>query len=178
MTTAQPQRLAVRSRRIDRLTAHLEARSWTATLAITGTQPVNAPKSTEALIGALAACMIAGIQRESEAAGLRIDAVEATAEATRFVGERGPRLGDFHVVVTVTSPEPEAQLRPLLDALHSNGTVTNTLQLGQPIEIDYRIVPASPGPGRFVSVGHPARPQEDSRPGRASARSVTVAAEI
>ena len=137
---AQPQVLAVVSRQVDDLTATVQARSWAHTWAITGTQPVDAPKPTEALIGALAACMISGIQRESAAAGLRIDEVEVTAQATRFGGPGGPRLGDFRVQVIVTSPEPEAALRPLLDALQSNGTVTNTLQLGQPITIESRVV--------------------------------------
>ena len=142
-THAQPQVLAVVSRQVDDLTATVQARTWTATWAITGTQPVDAPKPTEALIGALAACMISGIQRESAAAGLRIDAVAVTAQATRFGGPDGPRLGDFRVEVTVTSPEPEAALRPLLDALPSNGTVTNTLRLGQPITIESRVVRAA-----------------------------------
>ena len=137
---AQPQVLTVVARQADALMATVQARSWTATWTITGTQPVDAPKATEALIGALATCMISGIQRESAAAGLRIDAVEVTAQATRFGGPDGPRLGDFRVAVTVTSPEPEAALRPLLDALASNGTVTNTLALGQPIAIETRVV--------------------------------------
>ncbi len=142
-TQAQPQVLAVVSRQVDDLTATVQARSWTTTWAITGTQPVDAPKPTEALIGALAACMISGIQRESAATGLRIDAVEVTAEATRFGGPDGPCLGDFRVHVTVTSPEPEEALIPLLEALRQNGTVTNTLLLGQPIEINYQVVPAA-----------------------------------
>ena len=142
-TAPQPQVLAVSSRQVGALLATVQARSWTHTWAITGTQPVDAPKPTEALIGALAACMISGIQRESAAAGLRIDAVEVTARATRFGGPDGPRLGDFRVEVIVTSPEPEASLAPLLDALHHNGTVTNTLQLGQPITIESRVVRAA-----------------------------------
>ncbi len=137
---AQPQVLSVVCRQVDALMATVRARSWAHTWAITGTQPVDAPKPTEALIGALAACMISGIQRESAAAGLRVDDVEVTAQATRFGGPGGPRLGDFRVEVVVTSPEPEAALRPLLDALQSNGTVTNTLQIGQPIAIDTRVV--------------------------------------
>ncbi len=137
---AQPQVLSVVCRQVDDCTATVQARSWAHTWAITGTQPVDAPKPTEALIGALAACMISGIQRESAAAGLRVDDAEVTAQATRFAGPGGPRLGDFRVEVTVTSPEPEAALRPILDALGSNGTVTNTLQLGQTIAIEARVV--------------------------------------
>ncbi len=140
---AQPQVLSVVCRQVDALVATVQARSWAHTWAITGTQPVDAPKPTEALLGALAACMISGIQRESAAAGLRVDDVEVTAQATRFEGPDGPRLGDFRVEVIVMSPEPEAAWRPLLDALQSNGTVTNTLQLGQPITIVSRVVRAA-----------------------------------
>ncbi|MEP7379501.1 MAG: hypothetical protein ABI725_08080 [Chloroflexota bacterium] len=54
---AQPKTMAVHTSRLDAFTADVRAGTWTATWAITGTQPVAAPKPTEALIGALAACM-------------------------------------------------------------------------------------------------------------------------
>ena len=140
MTTPnQPMQITVRSQRLDNLTANMQARTWTTTLAITGQQPIDEPKPTEAIIGALAACMIAGIQRESEVAGLQIDDVQVSATGTRVIQESGPLLTDLNVQVNVTSPEPEEKIRPLLEALQHNGTVTNTLKLGQPVSIEYQI---------------------------------------
>jgi uncharacterized OsmC-like protein len=122
-------------------------RTWKDILAITGQKPVDAPKPTEALIGALAGCMISGIQREASSANLRVDRVDVVAEGTRSVKDNRPFLRDLRVSITVASPEPESKLRPLLDALDYNGTVTNTLKSGNPVTIEYRIV----SPSRDIS---------------------------
>lgn len=134
-------KISVKAQRNGKLTADMKARAWTTTLAITGKQPVDAPKPTEAMIGALAGCMISGIQRESDATGLQIESVEVTAEGTRVMKGKSPSLKNLRVFVAVTSPEPEDKLRPILEALNYNGTVTNTLKMGQPISIEYKIYP-------------------------------------
>jgi uncharacterized OsmC-like protein len=141
--SAQPTIITVHSQRLDALTAEAQARTWKTVLAITGQQPVDAPKSTEALVAALATCVISGIQRESTAAGLQVDDVRVSASGTRVMNGNGPLLTNLKVDVLVTSPEPEEKLHPILEALDHNGTVTNTLKLGQSIEIHYQIVAAA-----------------------------------
>ena len=135
----KPSELTVHAHRLGHLTAGIEARTWETTLAITGQEPVNAPAPTEALIGALAACMIAGIEREGKAAGLTIQDVDVTARALKVMTENGPLLKDFQVQIVVISPDPDEKLIPILESLHRNGSVTNTIQLGQPVEISYEI---------------------------------------
>ena len=135
--TAKP--ITVHAHRLGPITAGVEARTWETTLAITGQQPVNAPAPTEMLVGALATCMIAGIQREGSAAGLDIAGVDVTARANRQATENGPILTDFQVHIIVTSTDPGEKLLPILEALHRNGSVTNTIQLGQPVEITYEV---------------------------------------
>lgn len=125
----------------DARTATVTARNWTNTLAITGQQPVPAPKPTEALIAALAGCMISGIERESAAAGLKITSLRMQASGNRIMEESGPVLKDLAVHIEVATPEPEEKIRPILEALQHNGTVTNTLKLGQEIRITYQILP-------------------------------------
>ncbi len=139
MNTPEAKPITVHAHRLGPITAGVEARTWETTLAITGQQPVNAPAPTEMLIGALAACMIAGIQREGSAAGLHIGGVEVTARANRQMTGNGPLLKDFQAHIIVTSADPEEKLLPILEALHRNGSVTNTIQLGQPIEITYEV---------------------------------------
>jgi len=152
----QSQKIAVRARLIDGLRAELQARSWSTTWALTGSQPGDAPKPTEALSGALATRMISGIQREREAARLRIDAAQVTAEVTRIAGDGGPSLPEFRLSIEVVSPEPEASRRPILDALASDGTVTNALPLGRPIAVTYRVVGPPAGGGAPARAGPPA----------------------
>ncbi len=139
MNTSQAQPITIHAHRLGPITAGVEARTWETTLAITGQQPVNAPAPTEMLVGALAACMIAGIQREGSAAGLHIKDVDVTARANRQMTDHGPLLTDFQVHITVTSADGKDKWRPILEALHHNGSVTNTIQLGQPVEITYEV---------------------------------------
>lgn len=51
--------------------------------------------------------------------------------------------GRHDTLMAVTGPEPEGRLAPVLAHLQSNGTVTNTLQLGQQIQIEGRVVPSN-----------------------------------
>jgi len=126
--------LTVHANRTNSETAEIAARDWQAELATTSMKPVPAPRPTELLLGALGACMIAGIEREAQANHLRIDDVQVSVTAARLPPP-APLLETLKVRVTVFSPEPEARLRPILDALETNGTVTNTLKLGSPIDI-------------------------------------------
>jgi uncharacterized OsmC-like protein len=130
---------AVRARRADSMTAKVSSDGWTTRWAITGTQPVVAPKPPEALLGALATCVISGLQREADAAGLAVDAIEVSAEATKTEGPEGPRMDGFRLVVTLASPDSEAAFAPLFADLQSNGTVTNTLKLRRRIDIECHV---------------------------------------
>jgi len=133
--------LQIPSHQTDAVKAEMTGSNWRIDVAITGKQPVPAPKPTELLLGALGVCMISGIQREAAVQGLKVDDVRVDVQGTRVMAAR-PRLEDIRVQVDVFSKEPEAKLRPILEALNNNGTVTNTLKSGQPITIEYAIIAA------------------------------------
>lgn len=132
-------KMQVHVRQQDELTAVISARSWELVTATTAKKPVDAPKPPELLLGALGACMIAGITREAEAKGLVIDDIQVSTTAVRLMSPL-PTLADFQVNVTVYSPEPEERLQPILAALEGNGTVTNVLKAGTAVTINHTII--------------------------------------
>ena len=137
----QKKELTVHANRTSGETAQIAARDWQVGLATTSMKPVPMPRPTEILLGALGACMIAGIERDAQANHLRIDDVQVSVTAVRLPPPT-PSLDQLKVHVTVFSPEPAARLRPMLDALETNGTVTNTLKQGSDVAITYEIVAA------------------------------------
>ncbi len=124
----------------DVFTADIRARDWSTTIATTSKKPLAAPLPTELLLSALGGCMISGINREAQARNVPVDDIEVDVKATR-VGGPSPVLEDLHVHITAYTNAPAEQVRPILEALSSNGTVTNTLQRGVGVTITYDIVP-------------------------------------
>ena len=119
--------------------AEMVSPQWRVTLATTSEKPVGAPTPTLTLLGALAACTLSGIRRGAQANGLQIDDVKVVVDATRAPTPE-PHFQDVKVHIAVFSPEAKERLTPMLEALKSNGTVTNTLKKATDLTLTYEIV--------------------------------------
>ncbi len=124
-----------------RSAAHAEMVSpqWRVTLATTSEKPVGAPNPPLTLLGALAACTLSSIRRGAQANGVQIDDAKVVVDATRAPTPE-PHFQDIKVHLTIFSPEPEERLMPVLEAVKSNGTVTNTLKKATDLTLTYEIV--------------------------------------
>jgi len=131
--------LHVEVQRLDAVRAEMYSPEWRVNIATTSQQSVGAPTPTLALLGSLAACTISGIGRAAQEKGLQIDDVKVAVDATR-VPPPQPHFQDIKVHITMFSPENEARLTPILEALRSNGTVTNTLKKSASLTLTYEIV--------------------------------------
>ena len=136
--------LHVEVERRDSSKAEMISPQWAVPFATTSKKPVGAPTPTLMLLGALATCMVAGIEREAHAQGLQIDDVKVVAEGVRMPPPQ-PVMENITVHITLVSPEKKERLLPILDALETNGTVTNTLKLGSDIAITHEIVTTAKG---------------------------------
>ncbi len=137
--TAEKKLIQTNVKQNDVFTAEIRARDWATNIATTSQKPLGAPLPTELLLSALGGCMIAGINREAQARGVPVDDIEVDVKAVRHGGP-SPVLDDMQVHVIAYSNAPAEQVRPILEALSSNGTVTNTLKRGMSVTITYDIV--------------------------------------
>lgn len=133
--------LHVEVERKDSTQAEMTFPQWAIPFATISKQPMGA---TPMLLGALATCTISSIEREAQAQGLQIDDIKVVAEGVRVPSPR-PVVENITVHITLASPEKKERLLPILEALETNGTVTNTLKQGSNIAITYEIVSAGEG---------------------------------
>jgi len=82
----------------------------------------------ELLMGALAACMLKGINRLQPLLDVTVDAVNIEITSTRR--DAPPGVESMHYRIVVDSPDSDQKLALLHENLRKFGTVTNTIAQG------------------------------------------------
>jgi len=109
-----------------------------------------APAALDLLLCALGGEILSGFARAAARAGLTLDAAEAAVDAylenplvaAGVVGEAGsPALAAAGVSLYASSPDPEAALRAVLDAVLSQAPVHATLARACPITVELCLIP-------------------------------------
>jgi uncharacterized OsmC-like protein len=105
----------------------------------------GAPNPVEALLGALAGCVTAGIATNAQLFGVPVDAieieVEGVADARGVLGhdKSVPNgITDIHYTVTITSPAPEEQVRRVKETIDRKSPVRDTLT--RPVNVTSTLV--------------------------------------
>lgn len=122
----------VQARRIDAHGSLARAKQAEVTLDTDLGGRADAMNPVELLLGALAACMLKGIERVTPMLNFRIDGAEVRLEAVRQ--DAPPKLTLIRYEIIVDSPETDQRL----DLLHRNvlkyGTISNTLSAAVPLD--------------------------------------------